>query len=69
MYVCLLILAELFAKHWRQPCGESKEIEPRVFLIKERSPAFGSYYDEIQDMLKAMAGLDDFLQGIYEYTI
>ena len=44
--------------------GKSEELPPRVFHIQPNSGTFGEYYDEVQELLKSMAGMDEFLQGI-----
>ena len=36
---------------------------PRIFHIMQNSPTFGDYYDEVQELLKLMAGMDELLQG------
>ena len=33
------------------------------FHIKNNSPTFGGYYDEIQETLREMSGMDELLQG------
>ena len=35
----------------------------KVFHIKNNSPTFGGYYDEIQEILREMSGMDELLQG------
>ena len=53
----------LYAKQWRKPAKQGEELPPRVFHITPGSHTFGKYYDEVQELLKAMAGLDELLQG------
>lgn len=63
-----LVPADLYSKQWKEPSSEEKYIQPRIFHIMASSPTFGNYYDEVQDLLKSLAGFDEFLQGIYELS-
>ena len=56
------------AQQWRDPAKRGGELNPRVFHIPSESKIFGNYYDEVQDSLKAMAGMDELLPGSYVYT-
>jgi len=48
------------AKQWIKP---REEMKPRVFSIAENSSQFATYYDEIQEYLKVIAGYDELLTG------
>ena len=61
---CCVRTANLYAKQWRKPENRSEELPPRVFHIQANSGIFSEYYDEVQELLKSMAGMDEFLQGI-----
>ena len=60
--------ANLYAKQWRKPENRSEELPPRVFHIQPNSGIFGEYYDEVQELLKSMAGMDEFLQFNWHYA-
>ena len=62
-------VANLYAKQWRKPVNQGEELPPKVFHIRPNSPTFGEYYDGVQELLKAMAGMDELLQGMYMYHI
>ena len=65
-----LISAEnLYAKQWRKPVKRGEELQPKIFHIVPNSPTFGKYYDEVQESLSSMAGLDELLQGCYSTYI
>ena len=59
--------AMLYANQWRKPDIQEEDLylPPREFHILSSSPTFEGYYDEVQDLLKAMAGMDELLQGIH----
>ena len=43
-----------------------KKLSQEYFVLKKgHHQLLEGYYDEIQDLLKAMAGLDELLQGTY----
>ena len=48
-----------------RPSGQGTEIAPKVFKIAEDSTVFQEYYDELQDLMKSIAGMDEFLKGQY----
>lgn len=48
-----------------KPNGPGQELSPRVFHIASDSTTFSEYYDEVQEWLKLMAGMDQLLPGPY----
>ncbi len=56
--------AYLLARQWRKPNKPCEELSPRVFRISSDSSTFGNYYDEVQELLKSMAGMDELLPGM-----
>ena len=56
------------AEQWKQP-EQDKEIPPHVFELSSDSTEFPKYYDEIQDTLKAIAGIDEVMSGVYVHII
>ena len=67
-HVHTVYLAQLLARQWRKPDEPGREISPRVFRISSSSSTFSQYYDEIQELLKSMAGMDQLLPGTYYHT-
>ena len=53
------------ARQWRMPDHPGQELVPRVFHIPANSTTFGDYYNEVQELLKAMAGMDELLPGTF----
>ena len=70
-YFCFA--ANLLARQWRKPDEAGREVPPRVFQISNTSTTFSQYYDEVQEWLKSMAGMDQMLPGtsicMYMHTI
>ena len=56
-------VATLLQKQWRKRGEEDRMLDWHIFNIPHRSTTFNSYYDEVQALLKSMAGMDEFLQG------
>lgn len=54
----------MYGKQWKKPANEGEEVPRRVFHILRSSPTFETYYDEVQESLKSMAGMDELLQGV-----
>jgi len=59
--------ASLLARQWRKPDEPGQELSPRVFRISSTSTTFSQYYDEIQEQLKSIAGMDQLLPGTHEH--
>ena len=63
--LCLLkhtqSIANLLARQWRKPDKPGRELSPNVFSISSTSTTFSEYYDEIQELLKSMARMDQLL--------
>ncbi len=55
--------AKLLARQWRKPDVTGEEIMPREFHLCQDSATFRNYYDDVQQQLKSMAGMDEFLAG------
>ena len=55
----------LFARQWQRPDFPGKSVLTRQFQIPDESSAFAQYYDDIQENLRLLAGMDEFLAGIY----
>ena len=53
----------LLVNQWKRPAGKDKEVEHKTFRIPQNSTIFKEYYNNIQDSLKKLAGMDDFLTG------
>lgn len=58
-----MFVAKLLARQWRKPDEPGCELSPKVFHISSTSSTFSQYYDEIQELLKSMAGMDQLLPG------
>ena len=50
------------AKLWRKPSESQKELPDCIFELQS-TDKFAAYYDEVQMMLKKIAGLDEMLSG------
>ena len=59
----MIIIGTLFVKQWKRPTGQDKEAEIKIFKLPEKSTIFKEYYNDIQESLKSLAGMDDFLSG------
>ena len=46
-----------------KPDSPGQELSPRVFQM-ETCTTFSKYYDEVQDCLRLMAGMDQLLPGM-----
>ena len=53
----------LLQKQWKPVQHMGETLPPRVFTVPRNSATFGNYYDEIQEILKCIAGMDELLQG------
>ena len=54
----------MLAKQWRKPEPLRKpELEPRKFNLLKTSIAFKKFYDEVQDKLEMLYGMDELLAG------
>lgn len=40
-----------------------EELPPKVYTIPKASTVFKTYYDEVQELLKSFAGMDELLPG------
>ena len=56
-------VAKLLGTQWRKPDEPGQELPPREFKISSTSKTFSQYYDEVQERLKSMAGMDELLSG------
>ena len=54
----------LLAKQWRAADGPELEVPSRVFYVSPTSVTFNQYYNGVQDAMKAMAGMDELLEGM-----
>ncbi len=55
--------AEHLAKQWKLPASPGKPVPTKEFYIPRDSASFSEYYDDIQENLKSLAGMDDLLAG------
>ena len=64
-YVLLswIYAAKLLAKQWKLPEAPGKPVPTKDFYIPEESVSFSEYYDDIQEKLKSLAGMDELLAG------
>ena len=53
----------LLASQWRKADESTKVVEARKFIVVSTTTTFGSYYDETQDILKTVSGMDPLLEG------
>ena len=53
----------LLASQWRKADDSNKGVEARKFIEVSATTTFGNYYDETQDILKAVSGMDPLLEG------
>jgi hypothetical protein len=50
----------LLASQWRKADDSNKG---RKFIVVSTTTTFGNYYDETQDILKTVSGMDPLLEG------
>ena len=68
-HVCIWItnfdvhIGLLLINQWKRPAGQDNEMEHKIFRLPQNSTIFKEYYNNIQDSLKKLAGMDDFLTG------
>ncbi len=60
-FLCVSV-ATLFANQWRK-ARKNEELHPRVFTISSDSTIFQNYYDEVQELLQSLAGMDELIPG------
>ena len=53
----------LLAKQWRSAENPGQSISARCFHVPHTSATFNAYYNGVQDSLKAIAGMDELLEG------
>lgn len=58
-----ILLVTVFAKQWRKPEPRKPELKPQEFLLSKNSNGFKKFYDEIQDNLEMLSGMDELLAG------
>ena len=63
MYIYTPYPENLLAQQWRAADEPGQEVPTRVFYISPNSVTFNPYYNGVQDAMKAMAGMDDLLEG------
>ena len=67
MYFFLFYLVDLLHKLWIP--GKSRNPQPRLLNIKEKSEVFTEYFDEVQEQLETLATMDDLLSGRCNRTL
>ena len=58
----LIFAANLLAMQWRKPSSPHHQLSPVVYHAATSS-TFSTYYDEVQDWLQSLAGMDELLTG------
>lgn len=57
--------ASIFAKERRKP-QPRKELATKKLNLNPQSHAFEEYYDEVQEHLKVLSGMDELMAGLHE---
>ncbi len=63
IYVHIHYLIDLLATQWRRAKELGQELEQRVFYLPTGTSTFKQYYDETQQSLKTLSGMDPFVEG------
>jgi len=62
--IIFIYLENLFSVHWKKaPTSQNSIPSARVFRISTDDEKFPAYYNEVQHILKAIAGMDEYLSG------
>ena len=54
----------LLANHWRAAGGPGQVVPARAIYVSPNLVTFNAYYNGVQDSMKALAGMDELLEGI-----
>ena len=54
----------MLSNQWKKTRKNGEELLRRVFTIPSDSTIFQQYYDEVQELLQLLAGMDELISGI-----
>ena len=57
----------MLARQYSRPQQKGASLPNRVFQLKPPYEGFHEYYDEVQDYLEKIAGMDEMISGIQIY--